>query len=150
MASSSAAAASAAPAELRVASGSKIQSCVARALETLARAPLRITAEGNAVCKAVSVAEIVKRRLRGLHQNTQVGLAGGGAAGGGAEEGVPRAAPAIVIVLSLAPLNPSEPGYQPPLSAAELEAAWLDDAPADAPMQGMQRSAPRRKRCRTN
>lgn len=141
--------------ELRVASGSKMQSCVARALEALEalpRAPLRITAEGNAVCKAVSVAEIVKRRVRGLHQNTQIGLADGDADAdfhdvpGGAGGGAPRAAPTVTITLSLSPLDPSEPGYQPPLTAAELHAAWIDDVPAEPEAPRAPRSRKPRKR----
>ena len=64
--------------QVRVASGSNIQTCVARVLQTLealpAQAVVRLVAQGNAVAKAVTIAEISRRRLRRLHQNTQVGL----------------------------------------------------------------------------
>ena len=64
--------------QLRIASGSNIQNCVARVLQTLealpAQAVVRLIAQGNAVAKAVTIAEISRRRLRRLHQNTQVGL----------------------------------------------------------------------------
>ena len=82
---------------------------------------LTITAEGNAVCKAVSVAEITKRRLRGLHQNTQIGLT---------EKAAASAVPTIAITLSLAQLDTSQPGYQPPLTDEELHAAWIFDEEA--------------------
>lgn len=64
-------------------------------------APLTIAAEGAAVAKAVSVAEITKRRLRGLHQNTQIGLVADAA----------RSTPTIAITLSLAALDTTQPGY---------------------------------------
>lgn len=70
------------------------------------------------MCKAVSVAEITKRRLRGLHQNTQIGLR---------EKAAGSAVPTITITLSLAQLDTSQPGYQPPLTDEELHAAWIFD-----------------------
>lgn len=81
--------------------------------------PLTITAEGSAVSKAVTLAEISRRRLRGLHQSTQIGLAtvDSGAA----------PAPAIAITLSLTPLDASQPGYQAPLTQDELHVAWIFD-----------------------
>ena len=112
-----------ATATVRVASGGKLQAYVARALEALpVRAPapfapaprpadplalfmqatpVVIAAEGAAVGKAVTVAEIAKRRLRGLHQNTQIGLAGADGE---------RSTPRIAITLSCAPLDPTLPG----------------------------------------
>lgn len=58
--------------------------------------------------KAVTVVEITKRRLRGLHQNTQIGLADPAASQAAA--GAQQPLPAISIVLSLEPLDPSQPG----------------------------------------
>ena len=87
---------------------------------TLAQnAPLRICATGAAVGKAVSVAEITRRRLRGLHQNTQIGLQAR------AEGDRSAPTPTLAITLSLTPLDSSLPGYQPPLSEEELRAAWI-------------------------
>ena len=115
-----------------------------------ARRPQPHTAEGNAVSKAITLAEITKRRVRGLHQNTQIGLAAGSAADGA------RSIPSIAITLSLSPLDASLPGcacaairqmlhvricsrigiialvshtirYQPPLTDEELRAAWIFD-----------------------
>ena len=82
--------------------------------------------------KAVTVAEITKRRLRGLHQNTQIGLAPAAATAasqltfdGASASKHPQ--PDISIVLSLAPLDPSLPGYQPPITDEEILNACVDD-----------------------
>lgn len=142
---------------LRVTSGGKIHACVARALDGLKtpHSSIRIEATGNAVCKAVSVAEITRRRLRGLHQSTKIGFAAPKA------DGVK--VPTISLLLSLEPLDALQPGcalsenaqrskasvlanalclhplsstqrhrYQAPLTEAELCAAWIID-----PMEGM-------------
>lgn len=98
---------------IRVTSVGKVRSFVAGALEALSNGTVKLHAQGPAVSKAVTVAEIAKRRLRGLHQNTQIGLAET------AEESA-ASQPAISIVLSLQPLDPSQPGYQPPLTDEEM------------------------------
>ena len=85
-------------------SGAKISALVERALEALPAGAVRLHAEGNAVSKCVSVAEIAKRKLRGVHQLNEIGLADDGAR------------PTIGITLSLRPLDAAHPGYQPPLT----------------------------------
>ena len=65
------------------------------------------------------MAEITRRRLRGLHQNTQIGLQAR------AEGDRSAPTPTLAITLSLSPLDSSLPGYQPPLSEEELRAAWI-------------------------
>ena len=78
--------------------------------------------------KAVTVAEITKRRLRGLHQNTQIGLAPAATAATSAGASASKhPQPDISIVLSLAPLDTSQPGYQPPLTDEEILNACVDD-----------------------
>ena len=79
--------------------------------------------------KAVTVAEITKRRLRGLHQNTQIGLAPAAAATNAGASASSHPQPEISILLSLAPLDPSQPGYQPPLTDEEILNACVDDEP---------------------
>jgi DNA-binding protein len=64
---------------------------------------VQLQAEGPAVSKAVTVAEIVKRRLRGVHQSTQIGVSG--SVGDGR-----RLRPRISITLSLSQLDPKQPG----------------------------------------
>jgi DNA-binding protein len=59
--------------------------------------PLLIVAEGSTVSKAITLAEIAKRRLRGLHQNTQIGVTT-------ASDGS-SSVPTIAITLSLTPLD---------------------------------------------
>jgi hypothetical protein len=81
------------------------------------------------VNKAVTVAEITKRRLRGLHQNTQIGLAPAAAATTAGASASSHPQPEISILLSLAPLDPSQPGYQPPLTDEEILNACVDDEP---------------------
>ena len=75
------------------------------------------------------MAEITKRRLRGLHQNTQIGLAPAAAATTAGASASSHAQPEISILLSLAPLDPSQPGYQPPLTDEEILNACVDDEP---------------------
>jgi len=82
------------------------------------------------VSKAVTVAEITKRKLRGLHQNTQIGLAPAAAASAGSSTSK-HPQPDISIVLSLEPLDPSRPGYQPPLTDEEILNACIDDDDQD-------------------
>ncbi|KAL3904976.1 MAG: hypothetical protein SGPRY_011083 [Prymnesium sp.] len=107
---------------VNVASSGKIRAYVDKALDALKKSydlafclydvqsnPVIIKSEGNAVCKAITVAEITRRRLRGLHQNTQIGLHEREASDetsrcGRAEE------PTISILLSLEPLDPMQPG----------------------------------------
>ena len=81
--------------------------------------------------KAVTVAEITKRRLRGLHQNTQIGLAPAAAATTAGASASSHPQPEISILLSLAPLDPSQPGYQPPLTDEEILNACVDEPEQD-------------------
>jgi len=94
--------------ELRVTSGGKVQAYVTQTLMALQNSPLLLKAEGSAVSKAVTVAEIVRRRLRGLHQNTQIGLATGSHSDEQRTSWPPM--PSIAITLSTAPLDPTQPG----------------------------------------
>lgn len=80
------------------------------------RAPLVLQAEGNSVSKAVTVAEITKRRLPGLHQNTQIGLR---PVDGESQSATDRT-PTIAILLSTAPLDATQPGCaQDPAAVAK-------------------------------
>ena len=100
--------------DVRVTSGGKVHDFVSTTLEALPRGEVRLSAVGAAVSKAVTVAEITKRRLAGLHQCTRIGLSEPGGSSAGCRQ------PIISITLSLAPLASDQPGYQPPLSAEEL------------------------------
>ena len=124
---------------VRVTASGSLRAYVAYALGALrerGEPQVTLRAAGKAVSKAVTVAEIAKRRLRGLHQNTQIALAEA------AEEGA-ASQPAISIVLSLQPLDPSRPGYQPPLTDEEMLDAGVDlEEPDDIVEGGAASSAP--------
>lgn len=70
--------------------------------------------------KAVTVAEITKRRLRQLHQNTQIGIN---------KDHSGKRAPMISVMLSLEPLDPSESGCAPVLvTVKSLASRHLSEA----------------------
>ncbi|XP_012686705.2 ribonuclease P protein subunit p25-like [Clupea harengus] len=81
---------------------------------------------GRAVTKTITCAEIMKRKLGGLHQLTKLCYKGvkevwESQEPGGSEMTVHRTVPSISILLSKDPLDPHEPGYQPPET---LSALW--------------------------
>lgn len=141
---------------VRVVSGGKIHAYVSRAVQALQALPehaeLQLIAQGHAVAKAVSVAEIIKRRVRGLHQNTQIGLASSAPIASdeisGSSSRAAAAVPTIAITLSLRALDASRPGYQPPLTEEELSAAWIFDGDEDAPAETGNASGSSRGRSR--
>eukprot|EP00051_Salpingoeca_urceolata_P029669 m.490599 g.490599 ORF g.490599 m.490599 type:complete len:168 (-) comp28378_c0_seq1:73-576(-) len=131
--------------EVRVASHGKVRQYVKQALATLtgdiadpeaesdaaaasmieAATCVAFVASGGAVTKAVSCAEIVKRRLSGLHQvntifySNVVDVWEPNEATAGLESiRAVRHVPSIRIILSRDALDPTVPGYQPPLVAA--------------------------------
>uniref|UniRef100_A0A3B3D2D2 Ribonuclease P/MRP 25 subunit-like n=1 Tax=Oryzias melastigma TaxID=30732 RepID=A0A3B3D2D2_ORYME len=126
--------------ELRVKEGSKIRNLLRFALSRMegnprggaeedegrqrSHAPCQqmvVTASGKGVSKAISCAEIVKRRVKGLHQLTRLlhstvvevwePLE---PAAGLDSLNVSRKLPAVWILLSREPLDSSQPGYQAP------------------------------------
>ncbi|XP_035463977.1 ribonuclease P protein subunit p25-like protein isoform X1 [Scophthalmus maximus] len=90
------------------------------------------TASAKGVSKAITCAEIVKRRVKGLHQLTRL-LYGTAVEvweplepGAGLDSlTVSRNVPAIWILLSLEPLDCSQPGYQAP---GRYDALWAQSA----------------------
>uniref|UniRef100_A0A8C7X4H1 Ribonuclease P/MRP 25 subunit-like n=1 Tax=Oryzias sinensis TaxID=183150 RepID=A0A8C7X4H1_9TELE len=125
--------------ELRVKDGSKIRNLLRFALSRMEAKPrggeedeggqrahaacpqMVFTASGKAVSKAITCAEIVKRRVKGLHQVTRLlhstvvevwePLE---PAAGLDSLNVSRKLPAVWILLSREPLDSSQPGYQAP------------------------------------
>ncbi|PRP81197.1 hypothetical protein PROFUN_02031 [Planoprotostelium fungivorum] len=84
-----------------------------------------LKAMGRAINKAVSVAEILKRRVP-LHQVTTIDSSNIVDVWEPIEEGLDRIettrhVSSITIVLSTQPLDVNEPGYQPPLPAEEIK-----------------------------
>ncbi|XP_068178992.1 ribonuclease P protein subunit p25-like protein isoform X2 [Antennarius striatus] len=95
------------------------------------------TATGKGVAKAVTCAEIVKRRLGGIHQLTRVQFSTLDEVWDPLEPGagldsltVSRNRPALWILLSRDPLDPRQPGYQPP---GRYDALWREDSPQGPP-----------------
>ncbi|KAM6936973.1 ribonuclease P protein subunit p25a [Xenentodon cancila] len=77
------------------------------------------TGSGRGVTKTITCVEILKRKVRGLHQVSKlyyrrVNEIWGNPQQGAAGISVEKTVPAICILLSKDPLDPQEPGYQPP------------------------------------
>ena len=90
---------------------------------------ITIKAMGRAINKTVMVAELIKRRVAGLHQNTSIESVGITDTWEPLEEGlVPlettRHVSMITLTLSKEPLDTSSPGYQPPIPAEEVKPAF--------------------------
>ncbi|KAJ8340665.1 hypothetical protein SKAU_G00352980 [Synaphobranchus kaupii] len=80
---------------------------------------------GRAVTKTITCAEIMKRKVGGLHQLTKlcyrsVREVWESREGGASEMTIHRTIPSISILLSKDPLDPGEPGYQPPEAVGTL------------------------------
>uniref|UniRef100_A0A7N8YLL3 DNA/RNA-binding protein Alba-like domain-containing protein n=1 Tax=Mastacembelus armatus TaxID=205130 RepID=A0A7N8YLL3_9TELE len=104
--------------EVHVKDGSKIRNLLRFALS---RMEVVFTASGKGVSKAITCAEIVKRRVKGLHQLTRLLYSTVvevweplEPAAGLDSLTVNRNLPAIWILLSRDPLDCSQPGYQAP------------------------------------
>lgn len=116
--------------EMRVRAGSKIRNLLGLALERLEGGSARhvvFSGSGRAAGKAVSCAEIVKRRVPGLYQLTKLRFLQT------EDSWVPTSpdtgldpltvrshVPAVWVLLSRDPLDPNEYGYQPPGAPPDL------------------------------
>ncbi|RVE74791.1 hypothetical protein OJAV_G00025550 [Oryzias javanicus] len=125
--------------EMRVKEGSKIRNLMGFAMARMqgekggseggaSAAGLRqvvFTGSGRAVTKTITCAEIMKRKVGRLHQLTKlrykvVKEVWESAEGGTSEMTLHRTVPSISILLSKDPLDPQEPGYQPPEAVSAL------------------------------
>uniref|UniRef100_A0AAQ5XGS1 DNA/RNA-binding protein Alba-like domain-containing protein n=1 Tax=Amphiprion ocellaris TaxID=80972 RepID=A0AAQ5XGS1_AMPOC len=134
--------------QIRVKDGSKIRNLLRFALSRMEAKPrhLVFTASGKSVSKAITCAEIVKRRLKGLHQLTRLLY-------GTVDETweplepdagldsltVSRNLPSIWILLSREPLDGSQPGYQAP---GRYDALWAQSSISETSRE--------QRRCRTS
>ncbi|GLJ27840.1 hypothetical protein SUGI_0546360 [Cryptomeria japonica] len=85
-----------------------------------------LKAMGNAISKAVKVAEVIKRRIPNLHQNTTIGSAAVSYTREPVKEGLlpletMRHVSIITITLSTTQLDTSSTGYQPPLPVDQVK-----------------------------
>ncbi|XP_078285945.1 ribonuclease P protein subunit p25-like protein [Rhinoraja longicauda] len=121
--------------EMRVKEGSKIRNLMGFAIgrmELQATSHMVFSGSGRAVTKTITCVEIMKRRIGGLYQVTRLRYKPlrEDVHPPGAGEDVPpltllRNVPAIYILLSKEPLDPTDSGYQAPDSAHGL---WVQDA----------------------
>uniref|UniRef100_A0A8C5H5M9 Ribonuclease P protein subunit p25-like n=1 Tax=Gouania willdenowi TaxID=441366 RepID=A0A8C5H5M9_GOUWI len=107
--------------EMRVKEGSKIRNLMGFAMARVGGGLRQVvfTGSGRAVTKTITCAEIMKRKVGCLHQLTKLQYkvmkeVWGSTEGGGSGMTVHRTVPSISILLSKDPLDPKEPGYQPP------------------------------------
>lgn len=136
--------------EMRVKEGSKIRNLMGFAMARMqgekgvsgggGGAGLRqvvFTGSGRAVTKTITCAEIMKRKVGSLHQLTKlqykvVKEVWESTEGGTSEMTVHRTVPSISILLSKDPLDPQEPGYQPPET---LSALWEEREGVESSVQ---------------
>ncbi|XP_005234874.1 ribonuclease P protein subunit p25-like protein [Falco peregrinus] len=125
--------------EMKVKDGSKIRNLMGYAISKMELDSVRqilFTGSGKAVSKTITCVEIMKRRLKELHQITKVLFkqieeiwepivpeAGLDALT------VKRNIPAICVLLSKDALDPQEPGYQAPGS---FDAFWIETLQAES------------------
>ncbi|XP_042609020.1 ribonuclease P protein subunit p25a [Cyprinus carpio] len=112
--------------EMRVKEGSKIRNLLGFAMSriqgdghTAPASQVMFSGTGRAVTKTITCAEIMKRKVRGLHQLTKLQYRTVTEVWESQENDplqmtVHRTLPSICILLSKEPLDPQEPGYQPP------------------------------------
>ncbi|XP_017279070.1 ribonuclease P protein subunit p25-like protein isoform X2 [Kryptolebias marmoratus] len=141
--------------EMRVKEGSKIRNLMGFAMARMQgekagsgggadSAGLRqvvFTGSGRAVTKTITCAEIMKRKVGCLHQLTKLRYkvmkeVWESNQGGTSEMTVHRTVPSISILLSKDPLDPREPGYQPPEAFSAL---WEDREGAEPAAQTCKR-----------
>lgn len=127
--------------EMRVKEGSKIRNLLGFAMSRLLEeghvvpvSQVMFTGMGRAITKTITCAEIMKRKVRGLHQVSKLQYRAVKEVWQSQnEEGVQmtmlKKVPAIYILLSKDPLDPKELGYQCP---AENSSSSEEKRPGDA------------------
>lgn len=123
--------------QMRINQGTKIRNVMGFAFKKMGDKEVRQIAwngSGSSVNKTITCAEIMKRKLKNLHQITKIRFKRIEEHWIPKVEGleplkVNRDIPAISILLSKDPLDTSEPGYQPPGS---LETFWQEQRQADS------------------
>ncbi|KAF4686505.1 ribonuclease P MRP 25kDa [Perkinsus olseni] len=100
-----------------------------RLLKEEERDTIKIVASGQAIPKAVNVAETLKRRVRGLYQQTELSAVelqetldrSDDRRMSGEKEVTTRMVSLATITMSTKPLDSSKPGYQEPLPDSEVD-----------------------------
>ncbi|OMO75482.1 hypothetical protein COLO4_26099 [Corchorus olitorius] len=117
--------------EIRITSQGRMRSYITYAMTLLQEKgsnEIVFKAMGRAINKTVTIVELIKRRIVGLHQNTQIGSTDITDMWEPLEEGLlpletTRHVSMITITLSKKELNTSSVGYQPPLPADQVKAS---------------------------
>lgn len=140
--------------EVRVKDGSKIRNLMGFAMGRMEADTCRqilFSGAGKSIAKAITCTEILKRRMRGLHQYTQLLYRTVQEVWEPLEPGagldsltVSRNVPAIWVLLSKDPLDNTQPGYQAPGSFNTLWAQAAREEEA-GPGQRRKRGAGRGK-----
>ncbi|KAL3831505.1 hypothetical protein ACJMK2_023246 [Sinanodonta woodiana] len=131
--------------EMKVNSGSKIKNLMGFAMIKIKEPNIRTISwngSGNAITKTISCAEIMKRKIKGLHQITKIRYRRIEEYWEPKVEGLERLKvnkdiPAISILLSKDPLDSSEPSYQAPGSFDEF---WKDITADDKKSRGKRKT----------
>ncbi|XP_052202147.1 uncharacterized protein LOC127807943 [Diospyros lotus] len=119
--------------EIRITSQGRMRSYITYAMSLLQEKgsnEIVFKAMGRAINKTVTIVELIKRRIVGLHQITSIGSTDITDTWEPLEEGLlpletTRHVSMITITLSKEELNRSSVGYQPPLPADQVK-AWND------------------------
>ncbi|XP_057836632.1 uncharacterized protein LOC131046857 [Cryptomeria japonica] len=115
--------------EIRITTQGKMRNYITYATTLLQKdkgsAEIIIKAMGRAINKTVTIAEIIKRRIAGLHQITTIGSIDITDSWEPLEEGLlpletTRHVSMIAITLSTTELDVNSPGYQPPLPVDQV------------------------------
>jgi len=117
--------------EIRITTQGKMRNYISYATNLLAdpnkqAVGIILKAMGRAINKTVTIAEIIKRRIPGLHQITQIDSTDITDVWEPLEEGLDRLettrhVSSIQITLSTNPLDTNHPGYQPPLPVDQIK-----------------------------
>ncbi|KVI05182.1 DNA/RNA-binding protein Alba-like protein [Cynara cardunculus var. scolymus] len=115
--------------EIRITSQGRMRSYITYAMTLLQEkgsSEIVFKAMGRAINKTVTIVELIKRRIVGLHQNTSIGSTDITDTWEPLEEGLlpletTRHVSMITITLSKKELNTSSIGYQPPLPADQVK-----------------------------
>ncbi|GFN75692.1 ribonuclease p protein subunit p25-like protein [Plakobranchus ocellatus] len=132
--------------EMKVTNGSKIRNVMGFAMSSMGDNSVRHmtwNGTGNAINKTISCVEIMKRKIKGLHQITQIGYLRVEDFWEPKVEGldslkVNTNIPAISILLSKDPLDTSNPSYQAPDAT---DVAWAGSKNSKRPAGNKKRQA---------
>ncbi|KAG6648395.1 ribonuclease P protein subunit p25-like protein [Carya illinoinensis] len=118
--------------EIRITSQGRMRNYITYAMSLLQEekgsSEIVFKAMGRAINKTVTIVELIKRRIVGLHQNTSIGSTDITDTWEPLEEGLlpletTRHVSMIIITLSKKELNTSSVGYQPPLPVEQVKAS---------------------------